>query len=300
MLKLDLSNLEGVVSQEQVNALAPEVEAAHAKLYDPAAPGSDFTGWVRLPENYDKDEFARIQKAAARIRQDSQVLVVIGIGGSYLGVRAVIELLKPQSGLDVYFAGNGLSTDALLELLELIGDRDFSVNVISKSGTTTEPAVGFRIFKKLLEENPQWTMKDAVAAAEDLIERGRMCFIPDELEYLRAGGRVNNAVALVGRVLGIHPLIEFLDGNLVATKKLRGKLIKIAPQLVRDYAAEHDLDREELWLIWTPGFPDEVRAAVDAAAKELGFRTVTWIKSGGVITTHAGPSAFGVVGFAHS
>ena len=82
MLKLDLSNLEGVVSQEQVNALAPEVEAAHAKLYDPAAPGSDFTGWVRLPENYDKDEFARIQKAAARIRQDSQVLVVIGIGGS--------------------------------------------------------------------------------------------------------------------------------------------------------------------------------------------------------------------------
>lgn len=151
---------------------------------------------------------------------------------------------------------------------------------------------------KLLEENPQWTMKDAVAAAEDLIERGRMCFIPDELEYLRAGGRVNNAVALVGRVLGIHPLIEFLDGNLVATKKLRGKLIKIAPQLVRDYAAEHDLDREELWLIWTPGFPDEVRAAVDAAAKELGFRTVTWFKSGGVITTHSGPSAFGVVGFA--
>lgn len=126
-----------------------------------------------------------------------------------------------------------------------------------------------------------------------------MCFIPDDLEYLRAGGRVSNAVALAGRVLGIHPLIEFVEGNLVATKKLRGKLIKLAPQLVRDYTAQHSLSREELWLIWTPGFPDEVRQAVEATAKDLGFRTVTWIKSGGVITTHAGPSAFGVVGFAN-
>ena len=87
MLKLDLSKLEGVISQDQINAMAPEVEAAHAKLYDPAAPGSDFTGWVRLPENYDKEEFARIKKAAAKIREDSQVLVVIGIGGSYLGAQ---------------------------------------------------------------------------------------------------------------------------------------------------------------------------------------------------------------------
>ena len=92
MLTLDLSKLAGVVSQDQISAMAPEVEAAHAKLYDSAAPGSDFVGWVRLPENYDKDEFARIQKAAAKIRQDSQVLVVIGIGGSYLGARAALEL----------------------------------------------------------------------------------------------------------------------------------------------------------------------------------------------------------------
>lgn len=151
---------------------------------------------------------------------------------------------------------------------------------------------------RLLEENPDWGMEEAAKAAESLIDRVRMCFIPDDLEYLRAGGRVSNAVALAGRVLGIHPLIEFVEGKLVATQKLRGKLLKLAPQLVRDYAARHDLGREELWLIWTPGFPDEVRAAVDAAAKELGFRTVTWIKSGGVITTHSGPSAFGVVGFA--
>ena len=122
-------------------------------------PGGDYTGWVTLPRDYDKEEFARIQAAAKKIQQQSQVLVVIGIGGSYLGARAVIDLLaspnynlKKKDTPDILFAGNGLSTDALLETIALIGDRDFSVNVISKSGTTTEPAVAFRIFKALLEE----------------------------------------------------------------------------------------------------------------------------------------------------
>ena len=109
--------------------------------------------------NYDKDEFARIQKAAAKIQADSKALVVIGIGGSYLGARAVVELLKspnynalPKSTPDIYFAGNGISSDAVTEILTMIGDRDFSVNVISKSGTTTEPAIAFRIFKAALEK----------------------------------------------------------------------------------------------------------------------------------------------------
>ena len=100
MLKLDLSHLEGVISQEQIDAMAPEVEAAHAKLYSSTAPGADFTGWVRLPEDYDKEEFARIQKAAAKIRSDSQVLVVIGIGGSSLGARAALEVL-PSDGQEI-------------------------------------------------------------------------------------------------------------------------------------------------------------------------------------------------------
>ena len=122
-------------------------------------PGGDFTGWVTLPRDYDKEEFARIKAAAKKIKEQSEVLVVIGIGGSYLGARAVVELLaspnynlKKKETPDIYFAGNGLSTDALLELIEIIGDRDFSVNVISKSGTTTEPAIAFRIFKGMLEE----------------------------------------------------------------------------------------------------------------------------------------------------
>ena len=149
MLKLDLSKLEGVVSQGQINAMAPEVEAAHAKLYDPAAPGSDFVGWVRLPENYDKDEFARIQKAAAQIRKDSQVLVVIGIGGSYLGARAALEVF-PSDGPEICFVGCSLSPNQLEAVIHKLDDRDWSINVISKSGGTTEPAVAFRVFRDLL------------------------------------------------------------------------------------------------------------------------------------------------------
>ena len=143
MLKLDLSMLEGVVSQEQIQAMAPEVEAAHAKLYDAAAPGSDFVGWVRLPENYDKDEFARIQKAAAKIRQDSQVLVVIGIGGSYLGARAALEVFPPD-GPEICFVGCSLSPNEIHKVMKKVEGRSWSINVISKSGGTTEPAVADR------------------------------------------------------------------------------------------------------------------------------------------------------------
>ena len=149
MLKLDLAKLEGAVSLDQISALAPEVEAAHAKLYDPAAPGADFTGWVRLPENYDKDEFARIQKAAAKIRQDSQVLVVIGIGGSYLGARTALEVL-PTDGPEICFVGCSLSPNELQKVIKKVEGKDWSINVISKSGGTTEPAVAFRVFRDLL------------------------------------------------------------------------------------------------------------------------------------------------------
>ena len=159
MLKLDLSQLAGFLPQGYAVSRQTGLKKAADMLAAGNGPGGDFTGWVALPEQYDREEFARIQAAAERIKKQSQVLVVVGIGGSYLGARAVIELLsspnynlKVKDTPDIYFAGNGLSTDALLELIALIGDRDFSVNVISKSGTTTEPAVAFRIFKGMLEQ----------------------------------------------------------------------------------------------------------------------------------------------------
>ena len=159
MLHLDLTKLEGFIPQDYLTQRMAGLEKAASMLANHDGPGGDFTGWVYLPRDYDKEEFARIQAAAKKIQQQSQVLVVIGIGGSYLGARAVIDLLaspnynlKKKETPDILFAGNGLSTDALLETIALIGDRDFSVNIISKSGTTTEPAVAFRIFKALLEE----------------------------------------------------------------------------------------------------------------------------------------------------
>ena len=157
MLKLDLSNASSFLPQDFLSSRMEALEKARVMLAEHNGPGGDFTGWVRLPEEYDKEEFARIQAAARKIRSDSDVLVVIGIGGSYLGARAVIELLgsadhklapnKPE----IFFAGNGLSTDAMGDLMDYLEGKDWSINIISKSGTTTEPAVAFRVFKGLLE-----------------------------------------------------------------------------------------------------------------------------------------------------
>ena len=159
MIQLDLSNMTSFVPGDWFSSRQTALDRARVMLEEGNGPGGEFTGWVHLPRDYDREEFGRIQKAAKRIQSDSQALVVIGIGGSYLGARAVVELLqspnynlKKKDTPDIFFAGNGLSTDALLEIIELVKDRDFSVNVISKSGTTTEPAVAFRIFKNLLEE----------------------------------------------------------------------------------------------------------------------------------------------------
>ena len=155
MIRVELNGTKGFAPA----ADTAKAQAALDTLVKGTGAGNDFIGWVDLPVNYDREEFARIQKAARKIQSDSQALVVIGIGGSYLGARAVIELIKSpnynalaKSTPDVYFAGNGISGDALSEVIAMIGDRDFSVNVISKSGTTTEPAIAFRIFKELLEK----------------------------------------------------------------------------------------------------------------------------------------------------
>ena len=159
MIHIDLSKLQQFVSVPYEMELAPRLHIVHGHLQKGNGAGGEFTGWVHLPESYDRAEFARIEQAAQKIRSDSQALVVIGIGGSYLGARGVIECLcspnynlKKKDTPNIYFIGNGLSSDQLSETMELLDGVDFSVNVISKSGTTTEPAVAFRFFRRLLEK----------------------------------------------------------------------------------------------------------------------------------------------------
>ena len=158
-LKLNDKYVKNFIDDNDLKAISAEVEAAHRKINERNGEGADFLGWVDLPVNYDREEFERIKKAAAKIKADSKALVVIGIGGSYLGARAAVEFVKSQNynlvkkdTPNIYFSGNSISGDSLSELVELVKDVDFSINVISKSGTTTEPAIAFRIFRELLEE----------------------------------------------------------------------------------------------------------------------------------------------------
>ncbi|MBQ9277949.1 MAG: glucose-6-phosphate isomerase [Lachnospiraceae bacterium] len=160
-VKFDFSNTEFKASKEDVAAMSERVKAAKKTLLEKTGEGNDFLGWIDLPVDYDKEEFDRIKKAAAKIQSDSDVLVVIGIGGSYLGARAAIEALRHsfynsvtkevRKTPEIYYCGNNISSTYLANLMDAIADKDFSVNVISKSGTTTEPAIAFRIFKKKLE-----------------------------------------------------------------------------------------------------------------------------------------------------
>lgn len=160
-IRFDYSKAEGFIREEELLYLDPFVRNAHEMLHSGKGPGAGYTGWIDLPLNYDRIEFARINEAASKIASDSEVFVVIGIGGSYLGARAAIEMLshsfynmlRPEKRKtpEIYFVGNNISAAYCADLIELIGDRDVSLNVVSKSGTTTEPAIAFRIFRDHME-----------------------------------------------------------------------------------------------------------------------------------------------------
>ena len=158
-LALNDKYIKPFIDEKELASMQSEVSAAHRVLMEGTGEGSDFLGWVRLPETYDKEEYARVKKAAAKIQKSCDVFIVIGIGGSYLGSRAVIEFLKSpmynnlkKDTPDIYFSGCNISAQSMNELLSICEGKDVCINVISKSGTTTEPAVAFRIFRALLEK----------------------------------------------------------------------------------------------------------------------------------------------------
>ncbi len=189
-LKVNDKYLKAYIAEHEYKGIQPAVTAAHNSLAARDGLGNDFLGWVDLPKNYDKEEFARIKAAAKRIQSNSEVLIVIGIGGSYLGARAAIEALKSnlynslkKDTPDIYFIGNTISPTYLNEVISLVEGRDFSVNVISKSGTTTEPALAFRVFRELLEERYGADgAKERIFATTDKA-RGTLKELSDEKGY---------------------------------------------------------------------------------------------------------------------
>ena len=192
-VRLDVSAAKSFIGQREILQMKEQTELAKSTLVGKSGAGNDFLGWIDLPVDYDKDEFARIKKAAKKIQADSEVLIVIGIGGSYLGAKAAISFLghsfnnkrskEDRKTPEIYFAGNSISSIYLAELMDIIGDRDFSVNIISKSGTTTEPAIAFRIFKqKLIEKYGREEAAKRIYATTDKA-RGALKKVADEEGY---------------------------------------------------------------------------------------------------------------------
>ncbi len=233
----DYSNASGFVAENEMTSMEKLADAARETLLSRSGAGNDFVGWIDLPVDYDKEEFDPIKKAAAKIQSDSEVLLVIGIGGSYLGARAAVEFLQHsfynnvskeiRKTPEIYFVGNSISSTYVQHLTDVIGDRDFSVNVISKSGTTTEPAIAFRIFKKMLEKKYgkegaasriYATTDKAKGALKNLAtEEGYETFVvPDDI-----GGRysVLTAVGLLPIAVSGADLDQLMAGAASARKR---------------------------------------------------------------------------------
>ncbi len=231
VIKCNTGYLGNFVGDHEWEAMSSQVKAAHEMLHNKTGLGSDFLGWLDLPVDYDKDEFARIQKAAKKIQKDSQVLIVIGIGGSYLGARAVIEQLrsplynnKKKDTPDIYFVGNSIQPSYLSDILSICEGRDVSVNVISKSGTTTEPALAFRIFRELLEKKyGKEGAKDRIYATTDKA-RGTLKELSDREGYETfvvpddVGGRfsVLTAVGLLPIAVAGIDIAKLMEGAAAA------------------------------------------------------------------------------------
>ncbi|MCM3568170.1 glucose-6-phosphate isomerase [Neobacillus mesonae] len=236
-IRFDYSKALTFFKEHELNYLQDAVKVAHHSLHEKTGAGSDFLGWINLPTDYDKEEFSRIQKAAEKIKSDSDVLLVIGIGGSYLGARAAVEMLhhsfynalpkEKRNTPQIIFTGNNISSTYMRDVMDLLEGKDFSINVISKSGTTTEPAIAFRIFRKLLEKKYgaeearkriYATTDKAKGALKTLAtEQGYESFvIPDDV-----GGRysVLTAVGLLPIAASGADIVKMMEGAAAAQKE---------------------------------------------------------------------------------
>ncbi len=235
-IKVDFSKIG--INESDILSYKEEVKEIHKDLHKKINDEKEFLGWMNLPEAYDKDEFKRIKESALKIRSNSQVLVVIGIGGSYLGARAVIEALSDSfntSGIQVVYAGNNMSSRYLLSLMDYLDDKDFSINVISKSGTTTEPAIAFRMLKKLIEKRySKEEARERIYVTTDKI-KGALKVLADNEGYEtfvipdNVGGRysVLTAVGLLPIAVAGIDIDELVKGALNAQNKYNNEDLEV-------------------------------------------------------------------------
>ena len=210
-------------------------------------------------------------------------------------VFGAIHSAHPQAHI-LYMAYSAATTVSYQSAMIAAEDLDYVTGIDTKHVSVGLASVVVAM-AQYLEETPGVTVEQAVAAAKDICGHARMCFIPNDLEYLRAGGRISNVVYFLGgQLLHLHPRVELLDGRLVATKKYRGDYAKVIAELIRGYSEENRLRKDHLWMLYTERLAPEERERAEAAARACGFERVTWLRANGVITTHGGPGAFAMAG----
>lgn len=210
------------------------------------------------------------------------------------------QITKEHPGSPILYLAYSACTTCSMQSALIAGEGMENLTPIdTKSVSAGQAAVVLRV-AKLLRDHPETTLEQAVEEANEAISQVRMGFIPGDLDYLRAGGRVSNAAYLGAKILGLNPLIEILDGKLMSTKKYRGAVSKVVMKMVSEYPKAQDLDREQLYLIYGEGLPETLRKSAEEAVKAQGYHNVRWLRTGCVISAHSGPGAFGIVGFKKS
>ena len=220
--------------------------------------------------------------------------------GSTVGdFEAVYDRLQSQyPGKSILHLAYSAVTTCSYQSSAIASEGRSGIALVDTKVVSAGQALVVLLMARWLEANPDATLEQATTKAEEISAQARMGFFPGDLAYLRAGGRVSNAAYLVANILSLNPLIELLDGQLKATKKYRGKMDKVAPKFLREYVKEQNLSREIMAFVYSVGLSESIQTECTAIAKELGFREILWIPTGGVVTTHCGPGGFGVCGIA--
>lgn len=210
---------------------------------------------------------------------------------------AFARIEREHPGCPILHLAYSSCTTCSLQSAKIAAEERTDVTFVDTKSVTAGQAAIVLAVAQHLREHPETTVQEAAALAEALVARVRMGFFPGDLDYLRAGGRVSNAAYMGAKILGLHPLIEILDGKLMSTKKYRGAMHRVCAKLAREYPVAQKLSREQVYLIYGEGLAQEIRDDAEAAMRDLGFKKITWVRTGCVIAAHSGPGAFGVVGF---